>query len=442
MPNHILLINPWIHDFSAYDLWLKPLGLLYIGSALKRHGYKISLIDCLDTHLEEKPYGCGEFPRAEIPKPVVYKNISRKYKRYGITPEEFSARLMSLEQPALICITSIMTYWYPGLFETIQNIRNVFPKTPIALGGIYATLCYEHAVKYSGADYVIKGPGEQTVLEIAAELTGKPNTTTPPTDDKLPYPAYHLYSTRLKSISMITSRGCPFKCTYCASGLLYQGFHQHKPEKVIHEIEYYTIGLGVKDIAFYDDALLINPERHIEPILNLIIARGINKKVRFHTPNGLHIKYITEPLAKKLYQAGFKTIRLGFESSQSRWQEKSSYKTTNDEFRQALSNLKKAGYSSDDIGVYVMVGMPGQTLKEINESIDFVHGCGGHVKIAQYTPIPGTKDFELAVTEYGVNPNEPLLHNKSIYPLKPQNISFKDMESIKDRVKQFTPSSI
>jgi hypothetical protein len=86
--------------------------------------------------------------------------------------------------------------------------------------------------------------------------------------------------------------------------------------------------------------------------------------------------------------------------------------------------------------------MPGQTLKEINETIDFVHECRAHVKIAQYTPIPGTKDFERAVVEYGINPDEPLLHNKSIYPLKPQNISFRDMESIKDRVKDSTSSSI
>jgi radical SAM superfamily enzyme YgiQ (UPF0313 family) len=466
MAKSIILVNPWIHDFSAYDLWMKPLGLLYIASYLEKSGYKVSLVDCLDGHSKEKSFGCGELLSEVIPKPALFKDIPRKYKRYGITPEAFSKKLVELKKsnhPILIGITSMMTYWYPGVFETINHIKNIFPDTPIALGGIYATLCYEHAVKFSGADYVIKGPGEKALLQLADRLSGK-NVKERLTIDpnKHPYPAYHLYPVRnnseknltcckekqiplsdisngvypsLSHIAMITSKGCPFRCTYCASSLLYDGFNQRDPKEIIAEIEYYINRFNIHDIAFYDDALLVNPEKHIEPLLDLIIEKKINKSVNFHTPNGLHVRYISANIARKLYISGFKTIRLGFEGAQSHIQEKSSRKVTNKEFIDATDNLKKAGYKAKDIGVYLLVGLPEQKIEEIKESIDFIKKLGCKAKIAQYTPVPGTKYFDKSMLKYGLASHEPLLQNKNIYPLKALGLSFDELESIKDAVK-------
>jgi len=71
----------------------------------------------------------------------------------------------------VICITSEMTYWYPGLFKTIEIIRKFFKGVPIILGGIYAALCHEHAMRHSGADFVFKGGGEWKVLKLISELT-------------------------------------------------------------------------------------------------------------------------------------------------------------------------------------------------------------------------------------------------------------------------------
>src|SRR3989339_1709225 len=92
----IILINPWIHDFSAYDLWLKPLGLLYIAAYLEKYGYQICLIDCLDYKATPKPYGCNKFYSEEIAKPCHFHNIPRKYKRYGMPPAVFTRLLMEI----------------------------------------------------------------------------------------------------------------------------------------------------------------------------------------------------------------------------------------------------------------------------------------------------------------------------------------------------------
>ena len=85
------------------------------------------------------------------------------------------------------------------------------------------------------------------------------------------------------------------------------------PFKVVEEIEYWTTQYRVNNIAFYDDALLIEPSKHFIPIMKEVIKRGI--QCNFHTPNALHIKEIDEEVAELLFRGGFKTIRLGFETS-------------------------------------------------------------------------------------------------------------------------------
>ncbi len=172
----ILLINPWVYDFAAYDEWMKPLGLLYIGAFLEKFGYCVSFINCMDRHhplLERKfgkrasvnrKYNCGKFFGEVVEKPESLKNVPRKYKRYGITPDIFEEEIRKIEPPDIIGVSSGMTYWYPGVFEAVKKVKLLFPGIPVILGGIYASLCAQHAKKFSGADYVIEGRGELKVL--------------------------------------------------------------------------------------------------------------------------------------------------------------------------------------------------------------------------------------------------------------------------------------
>ncbi|MBM4079972.1 MAG: hypothetical protein FJ278_09755, partial [Planctomycetes bacterium] len=372
MPSRILLINPCIHDFTAYDLWMKPLGLLYVAAALERAGYDVRLVDCLDKYHpgvlklqgRERPrlkqFGCGKFFDQEIEKPPALRAVPRRFRRFGITPDLFRAELRHGPTPQLIFVTSMMTYWYPGVFEAIRLARETFPSAPIALGGIYATLCPDHARKHSGADFVLEGPGEAAAADLAGKigpapapgpaasalsektrrisnvqhrmsndegdvhvrsdnttrgngqhggpnlfgtsLASAPNKLGTPTPGAVIggvtssfdiqdstfdirrlrppelYPAYHLMR-HLDSVSVLTSRGCPFRCTYCASSTLWPGFQQREPRQVADEIEHHVQRFNVRDIAFYDDALLVNAERHILPILSLVRERGL--KARF-----------------------------------------------------------------------------------------------------------------------------------------------------------------
>jgi len=453
-PPHILLINPWIADFAAYNLWVKPLGLLNIACLLRENGYRVTLIDCLDFYSKTKKYGDGKFFKVKIEKPVPLRSIQRNYSQYGIPEEKLLKRFSFVEEkPDLIGIACGMTYWYPGLFKTIEITREFFKDVPIVLGGIYATLCYEHAVRYSGADFVFQRRGELEALRIISELAhieltqnsavhhvgvhGSPEPHVVRDEvysdlDTLPYPSFDLYA-QLDYVCISTSWGCPFHCTYCATPILTKGFVMRDPFEVAEEIEYWTTRYRVNNIAFYDDALLIEPSTHIVPIMKEVIRRGI--RCNFHAPNGLHIKQIDREVADLLFRAGFKTIRLGFETSDEATQIETGGKVENREFQEAIKNLKRAGYLAEETGVYIMAGLPGQRVEEVEESIAFVKEAGAKPILVEYSPVPGTPLFEKAKQRSSFDlEHEPLFHNNSILPCQWEGFTLEDYRRLKSQL--------
>ena len=441
MKGRVLLINPWIYDFAAYCEWSEPLGLLSIAAVLQEHGYQVALIDCLDRYhprLRAKPrhdaYGCGKFPKTIIEKPPPLSHVRRRYGRYGLPLELFEEELQSQPHPDVVMVTSGMTYWYPGPFEAIKRAKAHFPDVPTVLGGTYVTLCYHHARDNSGADHVIRGEGELQALQLVDNLTGNASDYAlfASSLDSLSQPLHQLRRHQ-GYVAIETSRGCPFHCTYCASSLLHpQGFRRKDPLRVAEEIEYCYHQLGVRDFAFYDDALLVDADRHIHVILDEILQRRLG--CRFHTPNGLHVNYIDEALATKMYEAGFKTIRLGLETSDAVEQLRGGAKMTSEGFQQATHNLKMAGFQPGEITAYILMGLPGQPVEEVLESIAFVHECGISVQIALYSLIPGTAEWKRAVQQWGFDAQaDPLLHNNSIYPFRWNQASFEDFQEVKAR---------
>ena len=362
---HLLLINPWLYDFAAYDYWAKPLGLLILAAILRENGYRLSYLDCLDIHhptLKQHPqlkasrkiYGEGHFIKQTVPKPMVIKDIPRNYRRYGIPPHLFREDLQKLEPPAAVLVTSGMTYWYPGVIAVNQIVKEVFPNTPVILGGIYASLCPSHARKYSRADFVIIGEGERAALKLLSQLTGRTITYQPQENiDSYPYPAWDLYP-NLDYIVLLTSRGCPCHCTYCASPLLASRFRRRNPIQVVDEIQYWIQKYKVQNFAFYDDALAYQPKEHFLPLLREIIRRKI--EVYFHCLNGLHVRGITAQVARLMYNCQFRTIRLGLETYSHQRQLQTGGKVNNDEFVATVRYLQEAGYHPSEIGVYLLGG--------------------------------------------------------------------------------------
>lgn len=436
---HILLVNPWIHDFAAYDFWAKPAGLLTIAAILRHHGLTVSYIDCLDRFHPRAPssdpqlrYGRGPYLKTRIPKPFGLNDVSRNFSRYGIKPHWLKEDLLKCGRPDLVLVTSLMTYWYPGVRETIKMIRSVFPQTPIVLGGIYARLCHDHARKHSGADHVTAATAEKGLFALVKKLSGYSVTRAfrAANLDSYPYPALDL-QTRINYVPILTSRGCPFHCAYCASRLLEPELMRRSPESVIEEIKYWHKKYELSDFVLYDDAFLVDAENHAIPILEGILDTDI--KVRFHTPNAVHIRGISKRTARLMYKAGFTTLRLGLESVEFDHRQEIDRKVSDDEFKRAVKCLLEAGFDKNQVGAYLLVGLPGQKFSSIEYSIQTVKQIGITPVPAYYTPIPHTALWPKAVaaSRYAIE-SDPIFTNNAIIPCSKESFSWKSISRVKE----------
>ena len=442
-PPHILCVNPWIHDFAAYDVWAKPIGLLSIASILRLQGVTVSYIDCQDRfHPKNEKVqdpmarnGRGPYVKTPIPPPAGLESIQRTYSRYGILPQWFERDLNDLPKPDMVLVTCLMTYWYPGLFETIRAVRAVYPDVPIVVGGIYATLCYDHAVLHSGADYVLSGPGETQILDLIGEVTGFLSALKFDSDDlnAYPYPAFDLQR-KIGYIPLLTSKGCPFSCIYCASNILQPKRMLMDPARVVEEIIYWQDFCGVKDFAFYDDALLVNAEKHAAPMFKQIIKTG--RKLNFHTPNAVHIREITRQIANLMFAAGVKTLRLGLETMDFGKRE-IDRKVKEEEFFSAISYLLAAGFKKEQVGAYLLVGLPGQNTKSVEFSIKIVKRSGITPILAYYTPIPHTQMWKAAIaaSRYDLA-SDPVFTNNAIMPCRQSEFEWEELARLKQLVKE------
>jgi len=397
----ILLINPPIYDFAAFDFWLKPLGMLSAAGEIANCA-DFQIFDFLDrshSFYADKPqfkddeWGKGQFFSAIIQKPEALKKIPRYYRRFGLPAEIFTEFLKANKPCDFVFIQTVMTYWYLGYREVIESVRTYWPKTKMILGGPYTMICPEHA-KNLGADFIYGDEQTPATGAGAKQL-----------------PMWNLYKNP-ETAAMKITQGCPFKCTYCTVPIFNDGFSAKPYEQIIEEFNF-LVSLGVKNIAFYDDALLYKSDEVIKPFLRYVIENKID--INFHTPNALNARFIDDELAGLLVKAGFKSFYLGFESRADEFQKGTGSKVFDNEFAIAVKNLVAAGADKSGITAYLILGHPKFKIQDIEESMKFVNNLGIRIMLAEFSPIPGTPDGELC-RKY-VDMNEPLMHSKTAFPI-------------------------
>ena len=416
----ILLINPPIYDFAAFNLWARPVGLLKIASIFKKAGVDFKFYDFLDfsnfcssSKMKIKKNGTYNYPKIKVDKPLILPEIKRYFYRYGAQINDFINFFD--DDYDYVIITSIMTYWYYGVKEIIQLIKKI-SNARIILGGIYANLCKEHAIKVLNPDYIVNSI--QEVLKIL-------NLYIVPDFFPLPLKLYKINS----FAPLYTSFGCPYNCPYCANKFLNPPFFQRSINSVIKDILHYY-SLGIKKFAFYDDALLLNKKKHFIPLVEKIIEMKLD--IEFYTPNGLHVNQIDKEIAELLKRANFKDIRLSLETANKNLQKKLGYKTDNTHFENAIKYLSEAGFTENELNVYLLVGLPYQTYEEVKESIIFVKNFHSKPRLAEYSPIPHTILWKeaLKTAKFDIK-NEPLFHNNTILPVAHSSINYDSLNELK-----------
>ena len=337
-------------------------------------------------------------------KPAAFGAIRRRYRRFAFAGRERFREFLA-EQPPFdaALVQTGMTYWYPGVAEVIEDIRRSSPATRIVLGGVYATLCPQHA-RGLGADLVVAGADLDPLwraLHLAPDLNA---------------PAFWEAYERLETGVLKLTDGCPFRCTYCAASRLSPQFAPRPLDVALAEMDLLR-RLGARNVAFYDDALLFRPEEALLPFLERMASQ--KSAVNFHTPNALHARLLTRDIARLMVRAGVRTFYLGFESLSDAWQRgtdgNSTGKVASDELARAVAHLREAGAEPQEITAYLILGHPRSDMQELETSMRFAHGLGVRLMLADFSPIPGTPDGELC--RRWVDMDEPLCHNKSAFPV-------------------------
>lgn len=403
----ILLVNPPIYDFAAYDFWIKPYGLLSVAGYLRGKA-EFALFDYLDrlhpfySNLEKfhsDQWGQGRFYCEKIPKPRCLEDIPRHFRRFGLPRAIFRDFVSRHTDFDFAFVNTVMTYWYPGVQEVMEDVRQLLPKTKIILGGNYITLCRGHAEKLD-ADLLIEGNNLEPLWDCV-EL--EPDLTQPGL-----WEAYGKLNVGVLKLS----DGCPFECTYCLVPKVYGKFRPRSLGRSLAELEL-LVKLGAKNIAFYDDALLFDAANVLMPFLKEVFKRGLS--VNFHSPNAINARFVTREIAKLMVRAGFKTFYLGFESTSRQWQQQTGSKVFSEELEEAVANLESAGAEPGNITAYQILGHPKTDTGDLEDSMCFVNRLGIRGMLADFSPVPGTPDGEYC--RKWADLDEPLFHNKTAFPV-------------------------
>jgi radical SAM superfamily enzyme YgiQ (UPF0313 family) len=429
-----LLVAPPVYDFALYDLFLKPYALLRLGRWLETCGYRVRLVNGLDYRDADseaalgvprrEARGTGKFFRQPLPLPLKsFTDLQRGFARYGILAESLKRRIAE-QTPDLVLVGSGMTYWYPGVIEAVRLVRACYPRVPLVLGGVYATLCASHARRHVDADYLVEGAAFPRLAEILGSLS-LPAPGGPPGEELLLSP-----EARWDAGVLRLNRGCPFRCAYCSSRLLEGQFQAGSPARTLTSLEEMQRRFATFSFAFYDDALLVGKERGLAPFLEQILAAGI--RAAFYLPNAVHLSFLDLDTALLMKQAGFREIRIGFESSESGFHTTLDRKLNPAALGEGLALLRAAGFSGQQIAVYVLAGLPGQRKEEVEASIRFAAARGVRVSVAEYSPLPGSGLWERSVrlSSFPLE-EEPLTHNNTVLPMRWRGFTLQDLGELK-----------
>jgi magnesium-protoporphyrin IX monomethyl ester (oxidative) cyclase len=405
-----LLINPpqTFYPGSEPPAGNLPLGLLYIAAVLDKAGYKAEILDAFIT--ESSFRKIGDVTEVGMP----YGRIAEEIRRI---------------KPDIVGITNPFTSQVENAIRVANIVKDIDPSILTVVGGPHVTAVpVEFLEEAKNVDIAVVGEGEYTMLDIVRFFEGCKKTSQVPgiayrkdekvvlnsprpfikNLDELPYPAYHLVdmeqylnpkkieyrSFKDRAISMVTSRGCPFNCSFCAVHLhMGKMFRAHSVDYVVGHIEHVVNKYRVKTIFFEDDNLTLDLRR-FEAICDKIIEKGI--KINWETPNGVRPDYLTLSLLKKMKKSGCQSVFFGIESG--------------DQF--VLDNIIDKSLKLNDVikvakmckeielktGAFYIIGFPGEKKENMMKTVDLAlrlkreFDVGMHLFIA--TPSYGTRLYE------------------------------------------------
>jgi len=387
----VLLVHPARDDLIDRLVRLPPLGLACVAGALRQADHEVRLLDA-----------------AVLPRWA--EDLDLALERW---------------RPQVVGITASTAHMAPAR-DLAARVKEADPHRVVVLGGVHPTLFPREVAEADGIDFVVHGEGELTAVELVDALAdsaplgriagiayrerGQTRINTPRDPvadlDDLPRPAYDLlpmeqYSTPFSApghvISMVTSRGCSYRCAFCdAFVVLGRRYRAHSAERVVAEIHHLVSEFGIREVLFKDSEFTLNRAR-VERFCDLMVAEG----APVTWTCSARVNCVDEPLLRKMAAAGCRVIQFGVESADPAVLELLNKRVTLDRVREAFRAARAAGI---DTVANLMVGSPGETWDSIAATERLVGEIRpDHLNIQALEVYPGTELYE---TLGGRNPVE------------------------------------
>ncbi|MCX8036462.1 MAG: B12-binding domain-containing radical SAM protein [Candidatus Sumerlaeia bacterium] len=363
-----------------------PLGLLYLAAGAERRSHTVEV---LDANLE------------------------------GLSPEQTAERIAQ-SRPDVVGITTT-TFSLVDVLLAARAVKRASPASRIVLGGPHTALYPDETMTFPEVDFLILGEGDlvfpQLLEALAADSTDlsavpnlvwrdngrvRKNPVAPFISDldSLPFPARHLvpferyrsYVTReARLATMMSSRGCPYKCTFCNHQHMGGGFRPRSPQSVVAEMEE-CARMGFREIMFYDDTFTIQRKRVLD-ICDLVIARRLPVKWDIRA----RVNTLDEEVLDRLVEAGCVRLRIGVESGTPEILKILNKGIRLEDVARVFALARQRGMTTF---AYFMIGNPTETREQIERTVEFAKAIRpDFVEFSPTHPCPGTELYEMALAQ-------------------------------------------
>lgn len=389
MKIRVLLIRPPLaKPLSDIDTMNQSLGLAYLAAVLEKEGFPVKIIETLILGYQQK-------------------EIIKEAKKF---------------KPTIIGLSST-TREFPAALKLASNLKKHLKKCLTIIGGPHVTVTPKQTIKHKCFDFAVLGEGEETIIELVKALEkdkkdltqikgialkkGKRIIITPPQPfiknlDTIPFPARHLLPPleryrptpvsyrNLPVGTIMTSRGCPFRCTFCARNVFGTQVRLRSPKNVVDEIEILVKKYGAREIRVWDDTFNLDPSRVIE-----ICKEILKRKLVFSWACQARVNFVNSRMFHWMKKAGCWQISYGIESGNQAILNKVKKGITLKMAQAAVAKTKKAGIEAK---CYFMVGLPDETEETMQDTIDFAKKIDPDIATFCITlPFPGTEIYQEAI---------------------------------------------
>lgn len=408
----VMLVQPWnYHDegVAHHDLskqWRNgPYSLLLLATQLKKHQHDVVLVDMIRDLV--------------------------------VLQGDLSACLAKLHEDIINFKPDIIGFGFFSIhyFEVMKAVKvakeacsSIGLKPLFIAGGIHASTEPRKTIQELGFDYAFRGEGDMGIVDLAdgKDPAGIPGVnslaTLNPSKgeeiknlDELPFPDWSLCDYRFyahpttarmqlratSSLDMIMSRGCVYKCAFCAYNAL-SAFRYYTADYLVEQVEYMHRAFGVGGV-YFTDSTIGNNRRVVLAFCEKMIERGLHDKIEWYA--NIRPNQINEEVLKLMWKAGCRYLFYGFESGSQRMLDRMAKSISLEANYKAayLHNKLRFPYNAS-----MLLGYPGETEEDIQLTLEFLRKTQPpSIGINWYVPLPGSPDYDKLKAEGVINTDDP-----------------------------------